>query len=669
MSELVQKIPTLVVLGALLAIFVALERQRRAVWVRMWLIGWICTFGHIVLELFLPTPYPVSFWTVLNLALWPAGAVLFLVSVSRVVEEPRQRNGLLFTLAAPTIVYAVLLGSGVTTWWLYAAVQVVIFGGGLGWGYRIYRRPTPFLVAVAAVILPLAAWTVREAWRGEYAFGFFIILTALKTFTAVLFLRRYRPLTPGVLAAAFGFATWAAVFPVAFFYKGVALEAISADPLWDVPRYLVAVGMIVILLEDESRAAQRATKRERALKAQMERFAGLTSRLLAGAELLPLCPEVAQAIVEQTAFSQTAILLADEAGKLVVAAEAHAAGETASPHERLARLSPAELTRLCAGAEPVGHGSCRLVGGMEEGAAGEELVIPLRSSRAAVLGGIWLRAPRGGAPLGAEDAAPLEMLASHMAASLDQVRLQRQLLVSEKLASLGQLVAGLTHELNNPLTAVLGYTELMLDRADEATRRDLTVVQREAGRIKRILQNLVRFAQTAGNDQLHVTVPELLSEVLSLREYEGRMRNVQIITDLPADLPRVPFDAELLKQVFFNLLNNALDAVEKSLEKRITIDARVAGERMVMQFSDTGPGFVDLTRVFDPFFTTREVGRGTGLGLSVCFGILKQHGGDIYARNLEPRGGCVVLELPLTARGISVVGHVTGKMGAVEKAN
>jgi signal transduction histidine kinase len=430
---------------------------------------------------------------------------------------------------------------------------------------------------------------------------------------------------------------------------------------------LIVLGVlfvIVVAFKWQQRAAKRAVERERLLKAQMQRFASITARLVGGDEIRRVCHDLAPAIVLQSSFAEAAILLADDAGKLTNAGSTDAA--TATLALRAAAMNARELADLCAGAESVGHGSYRAKCGEPPAPdSGDEFAIPLRSRRGAMLGCIWLRAAHGCSQLAPEDLTPIEMVASHIAAALEQSRLQGQLLVSEKLASLGQLITGLTHELNNPLSVVLGYCELLLERPlDEATRRDLTIVQREGSRMKRILQNLARFAQTSPHDRGDVSVSHLLQEVLSLREYEGRTRNVQIITDLASDLPRVPFDAELLKQVFFNLINNALDAVEKSLDRRISIAAQVVSERLVMQFSDTGPGFRDLNRVFDPFFTTREVGHGTGLGLSVCFGILKQHGGDIYARNIAPRGGCVVLELPLSRSGISLVGHATGKMAA-----
>ncbi len=666
MPEFLNRLPTLLVMVVLLAIFATLERQRRAPWVTLWLRGWGLIFGHNLLQAFGAAGAQTGWLLALDRSLWWSGVAVFAISMSRLREMPQQRRTILSTLNLVGIVYCVALSFGVASVWLYLPAPLFFFFGCIVIGLRMARPVTAYDLSIAAALFGLGIFDLVQLFSGNYLGALHIMLATLLGCAGLFFMRRQHRFSPGTLTTVAGFWMWAGAFPLTSMQSALLGPLVATQVWWDVPRYLVAVGMIVTLLEDESGMAQAATRRERSLKSQMQSFAALTSKLLGGNDAIAICPEIARTIVAETHFAHAVILTADDSGRLSVAAAAEASGQASRLAGRVPQLSADEINELCAGAEAVGHSSYRASCGLPEHAGNDELVVPLRTAQGGTLGCIWLGASREGSPLQAEDLAPLEMLALHLGAALDHARLQRQLLVNEKLASLGQLVSGLTHELNNPLTAVLGYTELLLDRpADEPTRRDLNVIQREAGRMKRILQNLVRFAQPARGEQVQVSVQQLLSEVMSLREYEGRTRNVQITTDIPADLPRVPFDPELLRQVFFNLLNNSLDAVEKSLEKKVTIDARVSGERLVMQFCDSGPGFADLTRVFDPFYTTRDIGRGTGLGLSVCFGILKQHGGDIWAKNLEPRGGCVVLELPLTSRGVSMVGHATGKMGAI----
>jgi two-component system NtrC family sensor kinase len=222
--------------------------------------------------------------------------------------------------------------------------------------------------------------------------------------------------------------------------------------------------------------------------------------------------------------------------------------------------------------------------------------------------------------------------------------------VTEKLAGMGRLVAGVAHELNNPLTAVLGYSELLHERVKQSgLDREFGIMHREALRMKRIIDNLLRFAQQNRAERRPVNISHALQDVLMLRSYEGRNRGVDIKVEVAADLPPVFADEDQLKQVFFNVLNNALDAVQESSEKRIVIEGSTHADRMILRFMDTGPGFTDVNRIFDPFYTTKAPGKGTGLGLSICYGILKQHGGHIHAYNLHPRGGCISLEIPLKA--------------------
>jgi signal transduction histidine kinase len=241
----------------------------------------------------------------------------------------------------------------------------------------------------------------------------------------------------------------------------------------------------------------------------------------------------------------------------------------------------------------------------------------------------------------------IEMLAIDIAVAVNNAAMQRRLVISEKLASAGQLVRGVAHEINNPLTAVLGYAELLADRAtDPELQHGLEVILREGQRMKRILGNLARFAQPDPPDDKSLDLPPLLREVLDQKAQEAHNRGVELVEDLASGLPPVIFDERQLKQVFVNVLNNALDAVQGAQEKRVTVSARAIAGQVVLSFIDTGPGFTDAGRVFDPFFTTKSPGKGIGLGLSICYGVLKQHGGNITARNVDPRGACITIELP-----------------------
>jgi signal transduction histidine kinase len=221
---------------------------------------------------------------------------------------------------------------------------------------------------------------------------------------------------------------------------------------------------------------------------------------------------------------------------------------------------------------------------------------------------------------------------------------QAQLLQSEKLSALGQLVAGVAHELNNPLTSVIGYSQLLREemiasvaetpRPPFAIAEDLEHVCREAERAARIVRSLLAFAgrQTVSARPQHLA--ELLDGVLSLRQYEFRINGIQVDVSVAPDLPSVFGDGPQLQQVMLNLLLNAEQALRSTPGVRrieVAVSFATAAHAVRIEVSDNGHGIAprNITRVFDPFFTTQPVGEGTGLGLSICYGVVRDHGGQI----------------------------------------
>jgi len=278
---------------------------------------------------------------------------------------------------------------------------------------------------------------------------------------------------------------------------------------------------------------------------------------------------------------------------------------------------------------------------------GDEIVIPLLSGQGRSIGCISLDDPKDVERLGPEEMSKMELLAADLGVAVENSTLQRQLTRSEKLASIGQLVAGVAHELNNPLTAVLGYSELLAEEVgSESALRKVDSLNREAQRMKRIIQNLLRFARQNKPGRQRVDLLGLIQDVLALREYHLNSRAVRLEIKAADNLPPVTGDEDQLKQVVMNVLNNAVDAVEGESERRISIELLARRERVAIEVSDNGCGFAEPDRAFDPFYTTKPVGKGTGLGLSICYGILKEHGGEIQVANLQPRGARVTIELP-----------------------
>lgn len=226
-------------------------------------------------------------------------------------------------------------------------------------------------------------------------------------------------------------------------------------------------------------------------------------------------------------------------------------------------------------------------------------------------------------------------------------RAQSQLVQQERLAGIGQLVSGVAHELNNPLTAVMGYSDLLKEQAtDGGARQKLERLGAEARRMKRIIDNLISFARPLQNGRKPLDIAAVVRDSLMLCEYQWKSAGIHFELNFAADLPRIPLNEGQFKMVFVNLFTNAAQAVEQAPEKKVVVEGNFEAKKIVVRFRDTGPGFRDLDRVFNPFYTTKPIGQGTGLGLSMCYGTVREHHGNIYAQNLHPNGAAVTIELP-----------------------
>ena len=236
----------------------------------------------------------------------------------------------------------------------------------------------------------------------------------------------------------------------------------------------------------------------------------------------------------------------------------------------------------------------------------------------------------------------------------DLKRLEEQLIQAEKLAAMGQMLAGVAHELNNPLTAILGVTELLRERqgADDSTKRQLELTHRQARRAARIVQNLLEFSRPASPQKKPVDLNNLLERTLQLHEHSLRRNNIEVDFHLQPDLPGVIGDANQLIQVFLNLITNAEQAIREVRDAgRIQIRAGRYGKQLTITVQDDGVGIRPeaLPRIFDPFYTTKRPGGGTGLGLSICMSIIREHGGNIEAVILPAGGSAFTIYLPIAS--------------------
>jgi signal transduction histidine kinase len=247
------------------------------------------------------------------------------------------------------------------------------------------------------------------------------------------------------------------------------------------------------------------------------------------------------------------------------------------------------------------------------------------------------------------DAERLRLLRASQEAIDNLKRLQMQFVQSEKLASLGQLAAGAAHEINNPLTAILGYSDLLIDdpAAGERPRKLAEKIRDQARRTKTLVNNLLSFAHQVPSEQRSlVDVNTVVTSSAQLRRLDLRGKNIRIELQTGVAIPAVRGDPNQLLQVFFNIINNAVDAMEEVSGGTLTVRTLCERGNVVILFSDTGPGVSEPRLVFDPFYTTKPVGKGTGLGLSICYGLVHDHGGQISCFNRPEGGATFRVEIP-----------------------
>lgn len=238
----------------------------------------------------------------------------------------------------------------------------------------------------------------------------------------------------------------------------------------------------------------------------------------------------------------------------------------------------------------------------------------------------------------------------------DKVRLERAKLQADKLTALDNIVGGIAHELNNPMTAILGYTELLLSKnLDMEVRTRLDTIQEKADRCRRIVQGLMQFAQRNSTSLAVGSVNAILVEIAGLCKYQLSTDDITLELSLDEALPPVPLQRDSLQSMFLGLINNAHQALctVEGRARKLIISTQCVESMIQVSFEDNGPGIPEdiQPKVFDPFFTTRTFGEGMGLGLSIGYGVAREHGGCLRLESTPGVGTRLILELPFYPAG------------------
>lgn len=662
---LLDHLPSILVLAVLVGIFVSIRKYSPSPRIRLWIFAWALVFVHFFIQIFeTRTGLIEGIYESIELGALVVAGVLFAISMSDIVEDNRIRRTVAVALIVPVAFYTVGASLGWHAYWLLACVLALIFLAGITSPLFACRRTSLFHLCLATVLTAAGVWSVTAQLHGNSDPGENCMLALAYGVAGILYWKHCPRASVGAITIIGGFLSWGAVFPLGMladrFYPHLAVN----PEIWNVPKFFVAFGMILSLLEEKSRINEENTAREHAENAMLQRFSHATSMLLTARNPLDVCNEISEAIRSTSSFRLVAVLLA--VNDTAVSLEG-SSGMTPSEVDALSRnargWSTQQLLDACNNGEPLGHNSYRVPPtgllpprvqfflASPEGASLSpmaEVIVSLTPARSSAVGWILLCAPEAALENNSSEIAKVEMLAADLAVSLENARLHHQLVRSEKLAALGQLVAGVAHEMNNPLTAVIGYNELLIDEApNESIRSRLGKLGSEARRMKRIVEGLLRFArQNNPLDQVS-NFETAFRDAIMLREYDLRARGIQIRTEIAPSFPALAIREDELKQVLLNLLNNSVDAVQDSHEKIIHVRAALHNGKAGIKIEDSGPGFSDLNRAFDPFYTTKPIGRGTGLGLSICYGIVHECGGKIQISNKDPYGAVVSIELPV----------------------
>jgi two-component system NtrC family sensor kinase len=251
-----------------------------------------------------------------------------------------------------------------------------------------------------------------------------------------------------------------------------------------------------------------------------------------------------------------------------------------------------------------------------------------------------------------QDQALIRLLNESRRGFENEQRLQSHLVQREKLASLGQLVAGAAHEIDHPLTAIMKYSEELWSKQRLTSEQDTLVrkIVSYSQRTRDLISDLLSFAQQSSGKKAMVDLEMLLQRSVQMRELQRHELKIHVEMALHPKLPKVWGDGHQLFQAFVQIVENALDVLEEAGGGYLRVSAELQGDEIVVEFSDTGPGIKEPHRVFDPFYTTKPIGKGTGLGLSAVYGVVQDHRGQITCHNKVEGGALFILRLPVATQ-------------------
>ncbi len=661
MNEL-YRVPALTLLSMLLIVFALLYLQTRTTRRLLWLVGWSMTVLRLAMEVAGARSTGIGF--AVSNASMALAPLMFLGSMSPLAFKRFPKILYAYVFAVPLVLFAVLISLypqphafviGLLMLCTVAVVYVAIV-----WNARKNILPVWFTLPFSIVMGCAGIWLT---YKEEYFFVLYLAQSSINLMTGLLFAAALRRFSPGVIFASAGFFLWSTpvVLDVIFTEPGPVMLNISRGV--NLIKVMAAVGMILIVLEDELAQNNATKERDHRARVELERYSHIDLSLLSDVNAEASYQHACEVITEVSRFRQAMLFLRGVEYPFRVVAHAGMSDALVAGLDALSRrLTQAQIEQFRKSENvAVEMGHTLLVDlrplfiqndALESLGYFRSHVIRLKMQTGVVDGYLFLSGlKRPEEPLRADDVLPLELLAARLTAMREHNALMQRVARSEKLAGLGQLAAGVAHELNNPLTVVLGYSQILEETLEgHPAHENLSLIRREAQRMRQIIESMVRFWKASPVEHIPVSVTEILHDICRLRRADFNRRQVELELYLPEDLPYINGNRNQLQQMFLQLVNNSLDAFDErgsEQPKTLCLDASQTEDVIRVLISDNGPGFADPNRAFDPFFTTKSPRAGTGMGLSVCYAIVRDHGGEITAHNLQPHGAALVVQLPL----------------------
>lgn len=656
------RIPAVSLLSILLIVFLLLYLQNRTNRRLLWLLGWTLIIVRLVIEM-TAHHQQGALYALANGSMVLA-SFLFLGSMSPLAFPHAPRLLYVYAFAAPVVLYAGVVSfyPDITGTLRILLMLCILASVAVALLWSLDRPSLPPWLCIT-VTLAAGMFGIWQTYQGEDMYVLYLAQSASNLVTGLLFLNIYRRLSPGAVFTSAGFFLWGAPIILESFlvYSSRPSLTLVARGV-NLIKVVTAVGMILLVLEDELAQNKAAKERDHRARLELERYSAIDLSLLSGAHPEAAYQDTCDDITSVSCFEQALIFLHGVENRFHVAAHSGMNAELVGALEALGRRITPERARLfkLTSSVSVEMGNTLLVDLrdlFEPGDTLEQLqyiktrVICLRTRAGLLDGMIFLSGLKQPAKhLQADDLLPLELLAARLAAARENTALMHRVSRAEKLAGLGQLATGLAHELNNPLTVVLGYSELVEETlAGHPAQRDASLIRSEARRMRQTIESMLRFWRPSRIEPVSISIASILEEVYRLRRPDFDRRRVLLQLQIADNLPPIHGNKTQIQQVLLRVLENSLGAFDgllRTVKPLVQIDASHHTGTVKIVITHNGQAFSDPDRVFDPFYSEAPTKPGTGMGLSVCYAVVRDHGGEISAHNLQPAGAAVVIDFP-----------------------